>query len=138
MNDRPFRDALKEVDWPAEDLWQAIAGTALLLPLDEPWQEIHPAIRRLLYRYFYAEEKRTDAHPRAAEFTRYWADKVTGQEQVNGMVESIWHEAVDCGWAAQRRRWGRNWSHLPGRCPEDVRESDLTARPNSGITQFSA
>lgn len=93
-NDRPFRDALKEVDWQAEDLWQAIVRTTLLLPLTEPWREIHPAVRRLLYQYFYPLEARADAHRRAAEFTTYWAGQVTGQEQVIGMVESIWHEAV--------------------------------------------
>jgi hypothetical protein len=93
-NDRPFRDALKEADWQAQHLWQAITRTALLLPLDEPWREIHPAVRRLLYQYFYPLEERADAHRRAAEFTTYWAGQVTGQEQVTGMVESIWHEAV--------------------------------------------
>lgn len=94
-SDHPLRDALKEADWQAEDLWQAIARTALLLPLDEPWREIDPAVRRLLYRYFYyPPEARADAHRRAAEFTTYWASQVTGKEQVTGMVESIWHEAV--------------------------------------------
>jgi hypothetical protein len=94
-NDHTFRDALKEADWQAEDLWQAITGTALLLPLDEPWREIHPAVRRLLYQYFYPlEAARADAHRRAAKFAAYWASQVTGQEQVTGMVESIWHEAV--------------------------------------------
>ncbi len=92
--DRPFHDALKEADWQAQDLWQAVTRTALLLPLNEPWREIHPAIRRLLYQYFYPLEARADAHRRAAEFTAYWASQVTGQEQVTGMVESIWHEAV--------------------------------------------
>ena len=48
-DDSDFRDALKEADWDADDLWRAIAGTALLLPLDELWREIHPAVRRLLF-----------------------------------------------------------------------------------------
>ena len=75
-NDRPLRDALKEADWQAGDLWQAIAGTALLLPLDDPWREIHPAVRRLLFRYFYRPDERADAHARAAGFAKDWAGLV--------------------------------------------------------------
>ncbi len=94
-NDRSFSDALKEANWSAEDLWQAIGDMALLQrPLDEAWQEIHPAIRRLLYRYFYASEERAEAHLRARDFTRDWAGRLSGKDQVTGMVESIWHEAV--------------------------------------------
>ena len=48
-DDHRFRDALKDANWSIEDLWQAIAGMALLYrPLDEAWHEIHPVIRRLL------------------------------------------------------------------------------------------
>jgi hypothetical protein len=93
-NDSSFRDAMKEADWQAPALWQAIANTALLLPLNEPWREMHPAIRRLLYRHFYAESERADAHVLARDFTKGWADGLTGKDQVTGMVESIWHEAV--------------------------------------------
>jgi hypothetical protein len=85
---------MKEADWQAKDLCQAIARTTLLLPLTEPWREIHSAARRLLYQYFYPLEARADVHRRAAEFTTCWAGQVTGQEQVTGMVESIWHEMV--------------------------------------------
>ncbi len=92
--DRSFRDALEEAGWRGEDLWQAIARTALLLPLAELWREIHPAVRRLLYRSFYPEGERAAAHASAADFTRFWADQLRDTEQVAGMVESIWHEAV--------------------------------------------
>ena len=93
--DRSFREALKDANWRVEDLWQAIADMALLYrPLDEPWHEIHPAIRRLLYRYFYAPGERADAQCRARDFTMVWADKQTGQDHIIGMVESIWHEAA--------------------------------------------
>jgi transcriptional regulator with XRE-family HTH domain len=121
-NDRPFRDALKEADWQAQDLWQAITWTALLLPLDEPWREIHPAIRRLLYQYFYPRETRAEAHRRAAEFTRYWASQVTGQEQVTGMVESIWHEAVRLRLASDKEM-GEKLVRSARALSEGVRES---------------
>jgi hypothetical protein len=94
-DDRDLRDALKGADWEADDLWRAIAGTALLLPLDELWREIHPAVRRLLFRYFYtAEDKRAGAHTQAADFTKTWAARLPGKEQAAGLVESIWHKAV--------------------------------------------
>jgi hypothetical protein len=94
-DDYRFRDALQDANWSIEDLWQAIAGMALLYrPLDEAWHEIHPAIRRLLYRYFYAPEDRVAAHLRARDFTEAWANQLAGKEQVIVIIESIWHEAV--------------------------------------------
>src|SRR5262249_55021997 len=53
-SDRVFEASMRAAEWSIEDLWRAISDTALLTrPLNEPWQEIHPTIRRLLYRYFY-------------------------------------------------------------------------------------
>ena len=94
-NDCSFRDALNDANWSPEDLWQAISNMTLLLrPLDEPWLEIHPTIRRLLYRYFYAPGERTGAHCEARDFTKGWARQLTGKDQIIGLVESIWHEAA--------------------------------------------
>jgi hypothetical protein len=94
-NDHSFRDALNNAGWSIEDLWQAIGGMALLYhPLDEAWHKIHPAIRRLLCRYFYAPEVCGEAHLRARDFTEAWAAQLTGKEQIIVMVESVWHEAV--------------------------------------------
>jgi hypothetical protein len=94
-NDRSFRDAMEAAKWSPEALWQAIAEMALLnRPLDEPWHEIHPAIRRLLYRYFYAQDKHEEAHLQARDFTEKWAAQLTGKEQVIGLVEAIWHESI--------------------------------------------
>jgi hypothetical protein len=65
-------------------------------PLDEPWQEIYPAIRRLLYRYFYRSvEDQALAHHEARKFVEVWADRQAGKEQVIGMLESLWHEACE-------------------------------------------
>jgi transcriptional regulator with XRE-family HTH domain len=92
--DSPFRNALDDAGWKLENLWPRMADMALLYrPLTEPWLEIHPAIRRLLFRYF-APYERADRHEEAREFTREWADLLTGREQVTGLVESIWHEAA--------------------------------------------
>lgn len=95
-NDSAFLDRLKKAHWTVDNLWQVIAGTALLYrPLNEPWHEIHPAIRRLLYRYFYpGDDQQALAHEKARDFTALWAGKLTGKDQVIGMVESIWHEAA--------------------------------------------
>jgi transcriptional regulator with XRE-family HTH domain len=87
---------LDRLRWTIEDLWGAISGTALLeRPLHEPWQEVYPAIRRLLYRYYYkSDEQRADAHRAARKFIEVWADKQVGKEQVIGLVECLWHEAA--------------------------------------------
>ena len=96
LSDRTFAEALNGLDWTVEDMWDAISRAALLKrPLDEPWQEIHPAIRRLLYRYFYhSAESRIHAHDEARKFVEVWATRQAGKEQVIGVIESLWHEAV--------------------------------------------
>jgi hypothetical protein len=93
---RVFAKSVRAAGWSVEDLWRALSGTALLKqPLDEPWQEIHPAIRRLLYRYYYkTDQQRADCHRDAQKFVQVWADKQSGKEQVIGLVESLWHEAT--------------------------------------------
>lgn len=94
--DTIFQAAMDGVPWSMEDLWKAISGTALLTrPLSEPWQEIYPAIRRLLHRYYYTTDaERADAHRRARQFLTIWGDQQTGKEQVIGLVECLWHEAI--------------------------------------------
>lgn len=87
--------AMAEARWSDNDLWQAIGACALLVrPQGEPWRETHPALRRLLFRYFYAEKHRADEHRRAREFTEQWAAKQNGREQVIGLIDCIWHEAA--------------------------------------------
>ena len=97
-NDRDdaLQRAMADAEWSIEDLWKAISGTALLVrPLNEPWQEIYPAIRRLLYRYYYeSDESQTDAHREARKFMEAWAEQQYGKEQVIGLVECLWHEAA--------------------------------------------
>ncbi len=90
-----FRAALDNATWDITDLWVAISATTLLKrPSNELWKEIHPAIRRLLYRYFYrSEEDRAAAHSQARQFMEMWSDKQVGKEQCVGLVECLWHEA---------------------------------------------
>jgi transcriptional regulator with XRE-family HTH domain len=91
----PFQDMLTDADWKLDDLWQAIADITLLYrPLDEPWQELHPAARRLLFRNYYRAGERAEAHRKARDFSSEWAAGLTGKEQIVGMVEAIWHEAA--------------------------------------------
>jgi hypothetical protein len=94
--DPEFRAAREGQQWSMGDLWKAISGTALLArPLNEPWQEIHAAIRRLLYRHHCdSDERRIEAHSEARMFVEIWADRQSGKEQVVGLVESLWHEAT--------------------------------------------
>jgi cellulose biosynthesis protein BcsQ len=88
--------SMAEANWAVEDMWRAISGTALLTrPLDELWQEMSPAIRRLLFRYYFPDTNdRLAAHAEARSFMAVWADQQAGKEQAVGLVEVLWHEAA--------------------------------------------
>jgi len=94
--DDGLKSSLADVPWAIEDLWRAISNSALLRrPLDEPWQEISGAIRRLLFRYYYiTDAQRIAAHREARDFMAIWADQQFGKEQIVGLVECLWHEAA--------------------------------------------
>jgi TIR domain len=93
--DAEFARTVAAAGWSTDDLLSAIDGTALLRPLHELWQVIHPAIRRLLYRHYYAcDSDRVEAHGKARKFVEVWMDQQYGTEQVVGLVECLWHEAA--------------------------------------------
>jgi transcriptional regulator with XRE-family HTH domain len=96
VSDPRFQRIVDDAEWSLADLWTAVSGTALLRrPLDEPWQEIHAAVRRLLYHYYYkSDEQRAEAQHEARKFIEAWADRQSGKEQVVGLVECLWHEAA--------------------------------------------
>jgi hypothetical protein len=95
-SDPGLRQALDALGWSVADLWNAVSRTALLKrPLLEPWQEIHPPIRRLLFRYFYkSTEQRVRAHRMARDFVADWAGRQSGKDHIIGAVERLWHEAA--------------------------------------------
>jgi len=127
-SDASLAQAMTQVGWSIEDLWNSISGTALLYrPLDEPWQELFRAIRRLLYRYFYrSDEQRSQAQRKASTFIKIWADRQNGTDQVTGMVECLWHEAV----ALQISSPGE----LEGLLSESAKVLSLAIRPSSAYT----
>jgi hypothetical protein len=86
---------LTSVGWSREDLWKAIAGSALLSgPQHDSWYAVQPRIRELLFRYFYeTDELRAQAHVQALAFDRIWTQAQAGGDQVAGLAECIWHEA---------------------------------------------
>jgi hypothetical protein len=64
-------------------------------PLHEPWQAIQPAIRKLLFRYYYQSDiQRAAAHSEALSFVSSWASGQVGADQVVVLVECLWHEAI--------------------------------------------
>jgi transcriptional regulator with XRE-family HTH domain len=91
--DDGFRESLKNAGWELDDLWRALGGTALLKkPLDEIWQEFHPAIRRLLFRHYYpSPERRASAHWEAYAYMAEWAAAQPRTERVVGRIEELWH-----------------------------------------------
>jgi hypothetical protein len=94
-SDRDFRAALTAPGWDAEDLWIAVSDTALLDRLRELWKVVQPAVRRLLYRYYYSsDEECATVHSEARKIVEVWASQQTGKEQVAFLVECLWHEAM--------------------------------------------
>ena len=91
-SDASFAAALINPAWKGM-LWRYIGKSTLLVqPLDEPWQQTQPAIRRLLFRYFNrTNEQRIEAHEQARNFADVWQ---AGNEPVIGLVECLWHEAA--------------------------------------------
>jgi transcriptional regulator with XRE-family HTH domain len=91
--DDGFGKSLKSVGWELDDLWKALGGTTLLKkPLDEIWQEFHPAIRRLLFRHYYSSpERRASAHWEAHAYMAEWAAAQPRTERVVGRIEELWH-----------------------------------------------
>jgi hypothetical protein len=95
-SDTVLRHALEESGWSVERLWSYLTDTAILArPSAGPWLTTSAPIRRLLYRYFHrTDESRSKANFQASEFTRAWAEGLTGSDQVTGLIESFWHEAA--------------------------------------------
>jgi hypothetical protein len=96
--DDDLTEVMDRLGWSSSNLWQAIVNTALLQrPVTEAWQRINPAVRRLLYRYFYQSEDGTwesgaEANREARRFLRTWTENQSGPEQVVGLIECLWHE----------------------------------------------
>jgi len=95
-DDPSFREALTNACWTPDDLWRAVSRTALLKrPLDEPWQVLHPPVRRLLHRYYHrTDDARRIAHATARRFYTGWTNHNAGKEQGVVLLECLWHEAA--------------------------------------------
>jgi len=91
--DDRFAESLKGAGWELDDLWEALSGMALLKkPLDEIWQEFHPAIRRLLFQHYYPSPgERASAHWEARGYMAEWAAAQPRTERVVGRIEELWH-----------------------------------------------
>lgn len=128
-SDQAFADALERASWSIDDLWRAISSCALLTrPLDEPWHEIYPAIRRLLFRHFYTEAERADAHRAACEFTDTWSASQDGREQVIGLVDCLWHEAASLRLT--------DVTKMPDALTKSARERAHAIRPSDAYTEI--
>jgi hypothetical protein len=136
-SDARFRSALAATGWDMEDLWGAISATHLLRrPLDEPWQEIHAAIRRLLYRYFYrTDEVCATAHNEARKFVEVWTEGQIGTEQALGLVECLWHEAITLR-LTRSAEMGQRLTDSARKLSREIRESPAYMPPE--LREFAA
>ena len=96
VEDARLSASMADAGWTIEDMWLAVSQTALLTrPMGELWEEMSPAIRRLLFRYYFpGAPNRAAAHLRARTFTAEWSSRQSGTEQAVGLVEVLWHEAA--------------------------------------------
>lgn len=93
--DTDFQQALVDIGWSLDDLWEEIRRTALLKRQTEPWLAVHPPIRRLLYRYYHpSEEEQRASHANARDVYEGWTYRDAGMEQGVVLVERLWHETV--------------------------------------------
>jgi len=94
-SDQEFRTAAAIPQWTDEDLWTAVSDTALTGRLRGLWKVVHPAVRRLLYRYYYpSDEACRSVHEQARQIVHTWATRQSGIEQATFLVECLWHEAM--------------------------------------------
>jgi hypothetical protein len=86
---------LEDLNWTVDKLWDEVGKTDWLTrPLPQPWQEVHPPIRRLLCHHWYTSEAScAQAYRDAREFVQSWARAQTGSDQSVALVECLWHEA---------------------------------------------
>ncbi|MFL6118151.1 toll/interleukin-1 receptor domain-containing protein [Actinophytocola sp.] len=95
--DEQFEADLAESGWSNHrDLWRAIEKSALTKPGKSPWLSQYPAIRQLLYRYFYRQNTdRRATHDNALVFYKQWGGgNPAGMEQGHILVECVWHAAM--------------------------------------------
>jgi hypothetical protein len=94
--DARFEADLTEAGWLGRDLWSAIEKSALTKPEKKPWLSQYPAIRQMLYRYFYRNNTDQHAtHDKALVFYQQWGgDNSAGMEQVQILLECVWHAAM--------------------------------------------
>ena len=106
-SDPAFADAVQQAGWTAQDLLQAISDTALLEePLNEPWQELHPSIRRLLYRYYFKSDEQRVARRIAMPWISSGSGQTGKQAESRSSVSSRRCGTRRlCSASASRRRW---------------------------------
>lgn len=88
---QPF---LEPTGWTMQKLLEEMEYIALLDKQGQPWDAIHPPIRRLLCRYWYpTDESLAHAHLAAMQFFREWCKDQDGYELATALVECVWHES---------------------------------------------
>jgi hypothetical protein len=95
-NDADLRTTLDGAARGPVDLLRALYDTALVTPVTgEPWVEIHPPIRRLLYEYYFTrDEDRLATHRAAQSYYQTWREQHAGKEQPVMLLEYLWHEVM--------------------------------------------
>jgi TIR domain len=90
-----LRDALTQVGWSADDLWNAVSAADLFYRSDKGiWMTIDRPIGRLLFRYWYpSEADRGRVNREALTFLQQFTPEQEGTDWARMLVECLWHEA---------------------------------------------
>jgi len=93
--DHELQTALESAGWGLRQLLEALYETALVVPVyKQPWYEIYPPIRRLLYRYYFADASHDVVQRLAQQYYQSGPEKPAGTERSFMLIEYIWHEVV--------------------------------------------
>ena len=84
---------VRRLGWKTNDVHNALKRTYITQPVpNDLWTVFYPAVRRLLFRYYYeAPDKQANAHQRASFFYKERWREWEGTDKAIVLLEHLWH-----------------------------------------------
>jgi len=85
---------LNDLEWTTINLHEALKCTYLMEPLaNDLWTVFYPAVRRLLFRYYYLTfEQQAQVHQQAVQFYKDRWQEWIGTDRAIVILEHLWHQ----------------------------------------------
>lgn len=92
-NEDNIKSSMPALKWSISDLHGALKRTYIMEPTsNDLWTVFYPAVRRLLFRYFYGtRSQQEEAHKRARKFYLAHWQEWDGTDRAIIIVEYLWH-----------------------------------------------